>query len=156
MRRKHIEKLKGDFEFSRDKFFFHTKGDFEERISLRIHPFTEGRKELPKGRKYWTSLAAAFDLLTSKYTSPTYSLLSRVWRIECFQTMSITGATLDGVRWALSFGEPKIKIIGSVVFDSISFSSPSEKSVAATDCAKESICRERWTFLGNISFNDGV
>ena len=89
MRTKDIEKLKGDFEFSRDKFFFHTnedfcdkiyspfskgrfckknllslrrreifkgenlfslpKGDFEERISLRILSFTEGRKELPKG-----------------------------------------------------------------------------------------------------------
>ena len=40
MRRKHIEKLKGDFEFSRDKFFFHTKGDLCEKI---YSPFSKGR-----------------------------------------------------------------------------------------------------------------
>ena len=42
MRRKDIEKLKGDFEFSRDKFFFHTKGDFCEKI---YSPFSKGRFE---------------------------------------------------------------------------------------------------------------
>ena len=62
----------------------------------------------------------------------------------------------NGLCATLSFGEPKLKIIGSETFDSISLSSPIEKSVEATGCAREIIFWGSWTFVGIISFNDGV
>ena len=124
--KKDIEKLNWDFEFSRDKFFFHTKGDFwekiyslfgkgrfwkkillslrrreifkgenvfslpkgdfEGRISLRILPFTEGRKELPKGENIghpWSACKTiSFIFLAISAFSLWFSSLRR-WLATC-------------------------------------------------------------------------
>ena len=56
--------------FKGENLFSLPKGDFEGRISLRILPFTEGRKELPKGENIEhpcprdTSLVRRFGNLT--------------------------------------------------------------------------------------------